>query len=51
MRDFTSTKSDRNDINAIVKTIVEVQFDDESKIGDCFESALKAWRINEPTLI
>ena len=33
------------------KTVVEVKFDESSKIGDCFQSALKAWRIYQPTKI
>ena len=35
----------------MVKTIIEVQFSNSAKVGDCFESALKAWRINEPNII
>ena len=35
----------------VTKTIIEVQFSSEAKVGDCFESALKAWRINEPNII
>ena len=33
------------------RTVVEVQFDGNAKIGDCFKSALKAWRIYSPNVI
>ena len=33
------------------RTIVEVIFDERSKVGECFESAVKAWRINQPNVI
>ena len=33
------------------KIYVEVKFDPKAKIGDCFQSALKAWRIYQPNKI
>ena len=33
------------------KTIVEVKFDSNAKVADCFDSALKAWRIYLPNII
>jgi len=31
--------------------VVEVKFQENSKVGDCFDSALKAWRIYRPNAI
>ena len=33
------------------RTVVEVRFEQNALIGECFESAIKAWRISEPNLI
>ena len=33
------------------KTIVEVKFCDEANVAECFESAIKAWRIYQPNII
>ena len=33
------------------KTIVEVKFCSEANVAECFESAIKAWRIYQPNII
>lgn len=30
---------------------IEVKFSENAKVGECFESALKAWRIYQPNVI
>ena len=33
------------------RTVVEVKFDDNARVSECFQSAIKAWRINETNVI
>ena len=33
------------------RTVVEVKFDDNARVSECFQSAIKSWRINEPNVI
>jgi len=33
------------------RTIIEVKFAENAKVAESFQSAIKAWRINEPNVI
>jgi hypothetical protein len=47
---FHNDKADKHSEEEY-KHVVEVRFQEGSKVGDCFESALKAWRIYQPNAI